>query len=269
MHWINWLLGKSWNQQLPESRYSELRPDLLMATLRKLELRIAERFPEAGLVKVCKDLTALGEYGNKIYVLLRQPIWPLRILTSMSIIALMLAVLLLGGRSIDAFSKQANGWSDFLQGLEAAINEIVFLSIAIFFLGSLETRFKRRLALRSLHSLRSLAHVVDMHQLTKDPAIILASNVIRPTPSSPVRTMTSYQLTRYLEYCSEMLSLTSKLAAMHVQFLDDPVVLSAVNDVELLAQGLSNKIWQKIMILDLAGPEEHPEVPPNPPKKKK
>jgi hypothetical protein len=90
MHWINWLLGKSWNQQLPESRYSELRPDLLMATLRKLELRIAERFPEAGLVKVCKDLTALGEYGNKIYVLLRQPIWPLRILTSMSIIALML-----------------------------------------------------------------------------------------------------------------------------------------------------------------------------------
>ena len=52
-----------------------------------------------------------------------------------------------------------------------------------------------------------------------------------------------------------MLSLTSKLAAMHVQYFDDPVVLDAVNDIESLTQGLSNKVWQKIMILDLAGPE--------------
>jgi hypothetical protein len=29
-------------------------------------------------------------------------------------------------------------------------------------------------------------------------------------------------------------------------------VLAAVNDVESLSQGLSSKIWQKIMILDLA-----------------
>lgn len=117
-------------------------------------------------------------------------------------------------------------------------------------------RYKRSLALRSLHALRSLAHVVDMHQLTKDPAIILAGTSFKPTESSPQRTMTPYQLTRYLEYCSEMLSLTSKLAALHVQFLDDPVVLDAVNDIESLTQGLSNKIWQKIMILDLAGPEK-------------
>ncbi len=117
-------------------------------------------------------------------------------------------------------------------------------------------RYKRSLALRSLHALRSLAHVVDMHQLTNDPAIILAGTNFKPTESSPQRTMTPYQLTRYLEYCSEMLSLTSKLAALHVQFLDDPVVLDAVNDIESLTQGLSNKIWQKIMILDLAGPEK-------------
>jgi hypothetical protein len=255
MPWINWLLGKEWNQPMPKGRYSELRPDMLMITLRKLELRITERFPEAGLGKVCKELTGLGDYGNKIYPRLRQPIWTLRILTGLSILILIVVVVVLGLRSIEIFSQKSNGWSDFLQGLESAINEVVFLSIAIFFLGSLEMRFKRRLALRSLHALRSLAHVVDMHQLTKDPAIILASNSFKPTASSPVRTMTPYQLTRYLEYCSEMLSLTSKLAAMHVQFLDDPVVLNAVNDVESLTQGLSNKVWQKIMILDLAGPE--------------
>jgi hypothetical protein len=64
--------------------------------------------------------------------------------------------------------------------------------------------------------------------------------------------MTLYQLTRYLDYCSELLAHTSKLAALHAQGFDDPAVLAAVNDVESLTQGLSAKIWQKIMILDLS-----------------
>ena len=41
-----------------------------------------------------------------------------------------------------------------------------------------------------------------------------------------------------------------KLAALHVQYVRDPVVMSAVSDVETLAAGLSQKIWQKISILD-------------------
>ena len=256
---------------MPKGKYSELRPEMLMTTLRKLQHRISERFPEAGLGKVCLDLTELGEYGFKIYKRLRQPIWGLRILTGLSI-ATLIVVVVVGILSIDIPSIQITDLitdlSNSLQGLESAINEVIFLSIAIFFLGNSEMRFKRRLALRSLHALRSLAHVVDMHQLTKDPAVILAGTSFRPTESSPARTMTPYQLTRYLEYCSEMLSLTSKLAALHVQYLDDPVVLSAVNDVESLTQGLSNKIWQKIMILDMAGPDDlnkpaHPASPYN------
>jgi hypothetical protein len=47
-----------------------------------------------------------------------------------------------------------------------------------------------------------------------------------------------------------MLSLTSKVAALHVQYVRDPVVLSAVSDVEDLTAGLSQKIWQKISILE-------------------
>jgi hypothetical protein len=37
-----------------------------------------------------------------------------------------------------------------------------------------------------------------------------------------------------------------------VQHAQDHVVLGAVKDVEALATGLSNKIWQKIMILDIS-----------------
>lgn len=42
-----------------------------------------------------------------------------------------------------------------------------------------------------------------------------------------------------------MLSLISKVAALHVQYLNDSVVLDAVSDIETLAGNLTNKIWQK------------------------
>jgi hypothetical protein len=64
--------------------------------------------------------------------------------------------------------------------------------------------------------------------------------------------MTRFELARYLDYCSEMLSLISKLAALYVQSFDDGTVLAAVSDVQGLTNGLSGKIWQKIVILDTA-----------------
>jgi hypothetical protein len=61
--------------------------------------------------------------------------------------------------------------------------------------------------------------------------------------------MDNFQLRRYLDYCSEMLSLTGKIAAVYLNRFDDSVMASAVNDVENLTTDLSRKIWQKIMIL--------------------
>jgi hypothetical protein len=135
-----------------------------------------------------------------------------------------------------------------LQAVEAAANIVVLLGAALFFLISLETRLKRNRSLRDLHVFRSIAHVIDMHQLTKDPSSVLASD--HATASSPERTMNPFELTRYLDYCSEMLSLTSKLAAVYAQNLPDPVVIDAVYDIESLTTNLSEKIWQKITIVD-------------------
>ena len=57
---------------------------------------------------------------------------------------------------------------------------------------------------------------------------------------------------RFPNYCSEMLSLTNKLAAVYAQHLPDSVVIEAVNDIETLTTNLSGKIWQKITIIDTA-----------------
>ena len=75
------------------------------------------------------------------------------------------------------------------------------------------------------------------------------------TASSPPRTMTRLELARYLDYCSELLAITSKLAALHLQSMNDPVVLDSVNGIQGLTVGLSGKIWQKIMILDSVAAE--------------
>ena len=141
---------------------------------------------------------------------------------------------------------------------------MVFLSAGIVFLFTFETRLKRRRALIALHELRSLAHIIDMHQLTKDPERLL--NRGAPTPASPVESMTTFELSRYLDYCSEMLSLIGKIAALYVQNFDDSVALSAVNEIEALTTGLSRKIWQKIMILHTLESEGRiPFIPPSEP----
>ena len=127
------------------------------------------------------------------------------------------------------------------------LNELVLLGVAVFFLGSIEGRIKRRTALRWLHQLRSVAHIVDMHQLTKDPDRLLVER--QDTASSPQRLMTSGELGRYLDYCSELLSVTSKVAALFMQHVGDSVVLQSVNEIEDLTNGLSRKIWQKITLL--------------------
>jgi len=134
------------------------------------------------------------------------------------------------------------------QGIDAAMNITVLAGAAIFFAVSFEDRNKRRQALRDLHVFRTISHVADMHQLTKDPSAILGGG--EPTASSPKRKMTLFELTRYLDYCSEIQSLTGKLAALYAQHLPDPVVIEAVNDIEELTGNFSRKVWQKITILE-------------------
>ena len=147
------------------------------------------------------------------------------------------------------FREVAPNLSDFAQGIDAGVNEALLFSAAIYFLLTIEKRLKRKRALEALHELRSLAHIIDLHQLTKDPEVFIGE--WEPTRASPSRAkLTPFQLERYLDYCSVMLAVLSKVAALYVQYFQDETVLRGVDEVENLASGLSCKIWQKITILD-------------------
>src|SRR4029078_5251041 len=220
-------------------KYRELDDAKISQTLERLHRRIGERFPESGLCKVCDELIAVSRETVECVAYLRSPIWPVRIGVALAIAA-MFVVLFMTAKT----QGLPGGWSE----LDSAKNSVVFLGVGAFFLMSIEPRLKRRRALKVVHQIRSLAHVIDMHQLPKDPERLLSPEP--DTSSSPVRTMTPLLLGRYLDYCSEMLSVSSKLSALLVQYFDDPVLLGAVDGIETLATGLSGKIWQKIQLLD-------------------
>jgi hypothetical protein len=227
--------------------YRQLDPAQIIATTRMLSSRIADRFPGSGLSRVSLEVLDVARESHASIEQLSRPYWPLRLLAFAGA-ALLVAIVVTAVLTVPLRGAAA-GWFELAQGIEAIVNEVVFLAIAVFFLFTLESRRRRARTLRAIHELRSLAHIVDMHQLTKDPDAVMAPE--RATPSSPARPkMTRFELSRYLDYCSELLSITSKLAALHAQHVQDPVVLDAVNGIQNLTQGLSGKIWQKILILD-------------------
>ena len=235
-----------------QTSYSELRPAQVRSTISLLARRIEERFPTSGLSRVAVELINLANQTESVVEQLRRPLWWVRGSTVFTIGVLVALVLWAAVQLVHVAELGKISVPELLQAVDAATNELIVLSLAVLFLVSLETRLKRRTALRMLHRLRSIAHVVDMHQLTKDPEHAL--HAVTATASSPVRQLPRHQLARYLDYCSELLALTSKLAALHAQHLQDPVVLDAVNDIESLTSDLSRKIWQKITILDIAEP---------------
>jgi hypothetical protein len=240
--------------------YSELKLELIVQTLATLRNRIQERFPGSGLGRVAEELLRNAETTGPLLEQLRRPNWLLRVGVGLAVLVMVAPAALLyfylarASRETGALASlgfEAGGLGALLQTLESAVQNVIFLSLAIYFLISLEGRQRRKLSLTALHRLRSIVHIVDMHQLTKDPEHVLTPGM--STASSPVRRLSRFELARYFDYCSELLSLSSKLAALHVQYNNDPIVLDAVNDVEVLASNLSNKLWQKIVILDTAG----------------
>jgi len=228
------------------ARYRQLDQSQIGQTLRRLRDRIAERFPGSGLSNVAGELVSLSDEAFDCVAYLQKPNWPIRAAVGI-VIATMVVVVGLGALSI-RLSSRVNSVSELVQTLDASINDIVFLGIAIFFLVTVEARLKRRKALGSLQQLRSVVHIVDMHQLTKDPERLMSPQP--DTSSSPARPMTPPELGRYLDYCSELLSLTSKIGAIYVQDFPDTTALEAVDQLSTLTNGLSRNIWQKIMIVE-------------------
>jgi hypothetical protein len=220
--------------------------DAIVHTSAALAERVRDRFPDRGIDAIAHELVTVGEETRARLECIRRPRWLLRIsmatLAAVAVASLVLVVLVADIR------VDADGFSEWLELLETGIQDLVYIAIAGFFIFRAEQRAKQREVLDGLYELRSLAHVIDMHQLTKDPRSALHPEDRRE--HSPERGDTVEDLSHYLDYCSEMLSIINKLAALYSQESQDPVILGAVSDIQDLTSSLSSKMWQKIMILE-------------------
>ncbi len=224
----------------------KLEPDRLIATASRLRDRILERFPDHSLgkevaervVEVARDAAGQAAHLARPNYLVRGGTW----LLVLSIPAMLFLLIVKVGWHIEI-----KNLAELVPFLQAGIESFIFLGAGIAFLMTIETRIKRARTLRAVRELRTLAHLIDMHQLDKDPIYVMGGG--EATASSPKRTMTAFELNRYFDYCCELLSMLGKLAALYGQNLDDPVAVGAVDQIESLTTGLSRKIWQKTTLL--------------------
>jgi hypothetical protein len=224
-----------------------LDASLIVETLERLRVRVLERFPKSGLAKLCGKLVETGRATAARAEELSQPYVALRILGALVVVfAVVFQIVLASHIDWSAIRRSADVLS-LSQALDATVNLLILAFGGLWFMLTLEQRLKRRLILRALYELRSYAHIVDMHQLTKDPTVVLGGGMA--TSSSPDRQMSEFELSRYLDYCSEMLALIAKLAALYAARTQDETIIEAVNDLEDLTSNLGRKIWQKIMII--------------------
>jgi hypothetical protein len=224
--------------------YRNLSSEKITETLRILTTRIGERFPRSGLYFVSEELTAMADQTAqraddiaRRNIPLLAGVWLLLAIAAGTIVWL----------GAKAFALETSTeLTNVMQGVDAGVSLLIVLGGAALYLSTLESRRRRDKTLTELHGFRSIAHVIDMHQLTKDPSALGGPR----TSASPERDMTRYELVRYLGYCSEMLSLASKAAAVYAEKVPDPAVVDAVGDIERLSTNLSQKIWQKITLVE-------------------
>lgn len=217
--------------------YRQLKDDRILETAEKLQKRIAARFPGAGLSEVAGELVQITREAVTRAERIRRPNRWLRG-------GLVLVGLTAVGILVNHLSTRTDTFFEFLDKTKGAA---VYLSAVAVFLFTLEVRYKRRKLIRAVHELRAVAHVIDMHQLTKAPERVGAKEA--PLMESG-RPMTADEIGRYLHYCTELLSIVGKIGQLYVQDFPDTASQAAVDQFENLTTGLTGKIWQKIMILD-------------------
>lgn len=226
--------------------YRSLRADRILETAEQLHRRVAERFPGSGLAGLAAELRQVASEAVARGERIRRPN---RLLRAGVFVVLAAAALLFAGALREVrVTADLRDLPTLAQFLDSTMAVVVVGGAGVLFLMTLETRLKRGRALAAVHELRALSHIIDMHQLTKDPDRVLHAGP--DTASSPKRVLTPFELGRYLDYCTEMLSLVGKIGALYVQAFPDRAALDAVDQIEGLTTGLAGKISQKINILD-------------------
>lgn len=209
----------------------ELSRDYVHATARKLVDRIDARFGSCELKRLAElvekaaassDTRLRGPY--RLGFLVKVLVWP----------AVFVALLSLAyGFHYLHLRVEVGTAGDFVQSLNSALEILIMIAAASWFFLSLGSRLVRRGLKKAVQELAAFVHMADFAQLDKDPDR-LTWKPSEITPQSPRmgKVSTAFLLSRYLDYCGEILSLIAKIGALYATQVSDESVLNDLTELE-------------------------------------
>jgi hypothetical protein len=230
----------------PSLAYRSLNAARIIDTAVAVRGRIQEKFPRAGLCKIASEVELVALESAERAAECAKPQWQIRVVAiALTLVGVAGVVMFVAHLRFNFLNESV---SQLLQDIYNVLNDTILFGIGLVFLWSWEGRIKRGRALRALHELRSLAHIVDMHQFTKDPKSLAK---LKPEEIEQAKgPVNKAELIDYLVFCTDLLGLFGKISALYAQELQDGTVLAAVTEIEELSAMLSQKVWQKIGIIE-------------------
>lgn len=217
-------------------------------TASRLVERIQQRFGDDPLTDIARQVLDVAKMSEKriaralrVGFFIRMLTWPLVLAAGVGIAWWVKSLNL---------TLRVNDAGDLAQSLDSVFQLLLVLGAGGWFLLSIGTKAQRRSLFKALQELHALTQVIDLVQLDKDPDRLHFSSDQR-TPTSPTlgKANTAFLLGRYLDYCSELLSVLSKIACLYRERVSDEAVLSRLGDFDRLSNQLRANIGSKMGLI--------------------
>ena len=219
---------------LSPSASHRLDPAKIIETAENLARRIGDSLPASSLAGLAAQLRG-SHVRPMIAPAARSPNYAIRAASLLAIAATILGLWYL-------VSHIHTRWefgtiTELFEATDAGFNLLVLLAGALWFLITLETRFKRKKALGFIEELREFIHVIDVTQLYYTPDLYKVDSANSGTSLNIDYT--------YPLFCTEMLAVISNLAPIYTRGAVGDSILRAVSEVEMLANAVSAKLLSK------------------------
>jgi hypothetical protein len=217
-------------------------------TAKRLVERVQDRFGEDDLTGIARQVSDVASRSEKRIGRALRVGFMIRVLTWPLVVGAILGVASWIGSL--QLTIRVNDAGDLAQSLDSVVQTMLVLGAGVWFLLSIGTKVQRRSLLKALQELNALAQVIDLIQLDKDPDRLHFSTEQR-SPKSPTlgKANTAFLLSRYLDYCGELLSVLGKVACLYRERIDDEVILSRLGDFDRLTNQLRTNIGAKMGLI--------------------
>ena len=235
------------------SHSHSLQAEKIEKAISELEQGIHEILPGRKIGDVCHELREVAREAhtkslrNKSSSFTRNKLLKLFLIAALILIVTSLITFGLSYflREILTSLGRNIGIEEGLQMTDTAITLLLPSIAYIFYRLKDNIKTYRTEVLNDLHKLRMLSHIIDVKQLNKTPDWI----DWKEEKNKHDRKLNARQIAFYLEFCSQMQSLIGKIAVLYIRDVNDPALITAVNEIETLTTGLSRKTWQKLMLM--------------------